>query len=113
MFEQKKTKAKIIGTFTVVGIVILLLGACGGEPPKHPKQPVSNAEQLYNKFCIACHGKDGKLGFSDATDLSTSTLSRAEAIEQIAEGKGTMVGYKRMLSKEDIEALAVYVEGFR
>jgi len=59
---------------------------------------------------VACHGADGKLGVSDATDLSTSTVSMEERIDQITNGKGMMTPYKDVLSETQIKDVAAYLD---
>ena len=65
---------------------------------------------IYKQYCVICHGSDGKLGVSDATDLSTSTASLEDRIDQITNGKGLMTPYKDILSEEQIKSVAEYVE---
>ena len=98
-----------------IGCLVVFVG-CSSEHPgknKPTKKPLSPEAKLYNTYCATCHGKDGKLGFSGATDLTTSTVTLDEAIEQITNGKGTMVGFKGVISKEDIAAIAKYTLGLR
>ncbi|NQX90617.1 MAG: cytochrome c, partial [Flavobacteriales bacterium] len=68
---------------------------------------------LYDQKCGICHGRDGKLMVGGAPDLTKSSLSLAERITLITNGKGTMPPQKDILSQEQIVALAKYVEKFR
>ena len=58
--------------------------------------------------CELCHGANGKLGFNGAKDLTASTLSRAEMVAQVSNGKGRMMPYKNTLSIKEIEAVVDY-----
>lgn len=65
---------------------------------------------IYKQYCVACHGADGKLGVSGATDLSASTVDMAERINQITNGKGMMTPYKDVLSETQIKDVAEYLD---
>ena len=69
----------------------------------------TNAGALYKEFCINCHGDNGMLGKFGAANLAISTLGTQAKIDVITNGKGVMAPYKDNLSKEEIEALAVYL----
>ncbi len=68
---------------------------------------------VYKQYCVICHGADGKLAVSGATDLSASTVTLEERINQITNGKGLMTPYKDILSKEQIQSVAEYIEELR
>ena len=115
-------------------IVLLTLASCGGEkssstssaePTKAkvetpvaaaaetPAQDNKKGRLIFKQYCVICHGADGKLGVSNAKDLSVSVLSLEERIEQITNGKGLMTPYKDILSADQIEAVALYLEELR
>ncbi len=119
------------------GFILLLLSAsillvsCGGEKTEaktstgSDKTKIDKKEEsvastgnrkgklVYKQYCVICHGADGKLAVSGATDLSASTLVLEERIEQITNGKGLMTPYKDILSKEQINSVAEYIEELR
>ena len=68
---------------------------------------------VYKQYCVICHGADGKLGVSDSKDLSVSTIDMAERINQITNGKGLMTPYKDILSEEQIQSVAEYLDELR
>ncbi len=74
---------------------------------------IKNGQQIYNIVCIACHGMDGKLGVGGAKDLSVSTLTHAEKVNIITNGKGLMTPYKGQLSEQEIEAVTGYVDSLK
>ena len=93
-------------------LLIILAGvfACksnGGNAGGNSSPPLE--VELYKRYCTSCHGMDGKLQFGGSPDLSLSSISRPEVVERIKKGKDMMNGFERLLSKEDIEALADYV----
>ena len=67
-------------------------------------------QDVYAKMCQSCHGTDGKAGMSGAKDLSISNLSNDEKIAIITHGKNAMISYEKSLTKEQIEAVAEYIE---
>ena len=71
--------------------------------------PLVLGEALYLNNCVVCHGVDGNRGLSGSLLLTESTLTEAEALDRIANGKGNMPAYKQALTAEQIDALARYV----
>lgn len=65
---------------------------------------------VYNETCVSCHGPDGDRGFSGAAKLSTSKLAIEDIASIVKNGKNTMVPYKDILTKEQIEAVSEYVK---
>ena len=72
----------------------------GGE-----KKPPMDGATIYKKYCVVCHGVDGKLGVANAKILPASTLSEAERIEVVTNGRNTMTPFKDILSPEEIKAV--------
>jgi cytochrome c6 len=71
-------------------------------------------KEIYSNYCISCHGTDGKLGVSGATDLSESSLSDAMRQEIITNGKNAMPPMKDLIqSKEDILAVSEYIKSLK
>ena len=70
---------------------------------------VTDGKEIYTKTCSPCHGDDGKLGLTGATDLSASMLDKASAMEMITKGKSTMPPFANQLSLEQIEAVAEFI----
>ncbi|MFN3874422.1 MAG: c-type cytochrome [Flavobacteriales bacterium] len=86
-----------------VAALVLMLACASGGADGAPK-----GQQIYRMHCELCHGRDGKLGLNGAKDLSASTLTRAEMIAQVANGKGKMMPYKGVLTAKEIEAVVDY-----
>ena len=72
-----------------------------------------NGEAIFKAACVACHGADGKLGVGGAKDLTMSTLSHAEKIEIITNGKGLMTPFNGQISEQEIDAVATYVDSMK
>lgn len=79
-------------------------GGNAGGPQGDPGQ----ATALFNARCGICHGADGKMGYNNATDLSTSALSRDEVVARILQGKGTMPPFRDLLTADQVQLLTDY-----
>lgn len=69
---------------------------------------ISEGEQIYKKYCILCHGKDGKLGLNGAKDITVSILTLEERVTLVRNGKNTMTPFEGILSEEEMKAVARY-----
>jgi len=124
---------KVINGISILLLSVLLM-ACGGEQkssstpqstPKSEAKAESSASTaasstanrkgklVYKQYCVICHGADGKLAISGATDLSQSALTLEERITQITNGKGLMTPYKGILSEGQIASVAEYIGDLR
>ncbi|HKR06818.1 MAG TPA: cytochrome c, partial [Bacteroidia bacterium] len=106
--------------------IMFLVYAYGISETKSPtfKQESSSGEfanvspdvlgkTIFESKCTGCHGVDGKLGLSGSKDLTQSETTPGEKIKIITDGKNAMMAYKNLLSQEQIEAVAGYVEQLR
>lgn len=88
-------------------VVLTLIGSCSSSP-KTGEAAVQNLEKIYKMQCAICHGNDGRKGLAGAKSLPDSKLSLEERMAIISNGKGQMMPYKDILSKEQIKAIAEY-----
>ncbi len=84
-------------------ILSLVLISCNSSKTQ------SKGASIYKTHCVLCHGEDGKLGLNNSKDLTASTLNLEEKVKIITHGKNTMLAYKSILTKEEIDAVASYV----
>jgi mono/diheme cytochrome c family protein len=86
-----------------------------GDPPE--------GSQVYARNCQACHGKEGKGDGPAAVALTPrptnladakliGKLSDDELMDILRNGKGTMPGFGKRLTDEELQALVSYVRGF-
>lgn len=97
----------------VFAISVLALVSCSSNEVKQEKVAfvIPDGEKLFQQNCASCHGCDGTLGMSGATDLSTSTLSYNEMKFIIEKGKGAMPRFREMLSKEgEMDAVVEFAQ---
>ncbi len=81
-----------------------------------------DAQELFKKHCVVCHGDDGKgktdlgegLGARDFTEKEfQDSITDEGIIEQINNGsEDTMFPFKDKLTEEEIEALVPVVRAF-
>ena len=99
-----------------LGLFIGALAAgCSSEPEELPEDYVSRSgKEIYEKRCIVCHGPDGKLGASNAKDLSVSTSDDAR-IEKLINKGGTGMPRQKQYIKTDEEMANIieYVKSLR
>lgn len=106
-----KKKNKVLATLSFFLIIVSF-----GIAQKVKKEKAGgilvtiSGKQIYEEKCTLCHGGDGKLGISGAKDLSATQLNHDGIVTIVTEGKNTMASYKSTLSKEQIEAVASYIE---
>jgi mono/diheme cytochrome c family protein len=105
---------RFLGFICVAG----LISSCGSDnntgPMTGDQSPMNqqvDGRTSYVVNCSSCHGVDGRLGASQAADLSKSVLNDAEIMKMINEGndKG-MMPYKEILSLEEREAIVDFVK---
>lgn len=92
--------------------ITLLLLACGSGTAMDDGGMATNKDpgkSVFQMNCSLCHGRDGKLGLNGAKDLTISTLSKAEMVAIVRNGKTAMMPYKDVLSAKEIDAVVDYV----
>lgn len=88
--------------------LVLACGSAGAEAESPSLAGPPDGETLYRKYCVLCHGADGKKGFNGAGDLTRSLLTLDERVVLIREGKGMMTPFRELLGEEEIRAVAAY-----
>ncbi|MCA1762036.1 MAG: cytochrome c [Cryomorphaceae bacterium] len=103
------------GSIFSIALVLVLSCNTGSPESQQPKTDEGEivAEKIYNTHCGLCHGADGRKGLAGAKMLPESQLSVKERIVLITKGKGNMMPYERVLSPEEIEAVANYTLSFK
>lgn len=91
--------------FTCIGFFIL---ACGNGDHSANAEELAEGKVIFEKYCVACHGKKGELGMNGAKKFTASTMSVGERILVIKEGRNMMTPFKGMLKEEEIKAVAAY-----
>lgn len=89
---------------------LVFLGSCSApENEPNPEKEVPKGQALFVNNCASCHGMDGRLGLSGASDLGVSQLSNEEVISVLKKGRNAMPSFEAILKTQaNIEAVAVY-----
>lgn len=102
-----------------LGILLLAASCNSGKTESISTEEAVNSQKpdartIYVVNCSSCHGEDGKLGASQAADLSKSKLSDAEILEMINKGndKG-MMPYEDILTLEERKSIVEFVKSLR
>ncbi|NNC95505.1 MAG: cytochrome c [Chitinophagales bacterium] len=93
----------------------ILLSFCQNTPNAETSSyaKIEPGQLIYTKYCSNCHGGDGSLGLSNASDLSASNLSTKETYEILMNGKGLMQSFSGMLSDKELEQVVNYTRSLR
>ncbi len=113
-FKKRKKALAVIS-------LLLIVAAYGlaEMSKKHPEtvkdavnevKAVVDGKDIYTANCTKCHGDDGKLGLMGSKDLTQSTMDVNARIDIIKNGKGAMSGFNGILSEEQVNAVAVFLE---
>lgn len=106
-----KKKNKILATLSFFLIVVAFgLGHKAKDAKAGTKIAAVNGKEIFEDKCTLCHGSDGKLGMNGAKDLSVTQMNHAGIVEMVTNGKNNMAPYKDVLSPEQINAVASYIE---
>lgn len=76
--------------------------------PSNDTSSLADGASIYKKYCVLCHGADGKLGLNGAKNLQASELPLAERINIITNGKGIMTPFGEILTPDEIKSVAQY-----
>lgn len=79
-------------------------------PATTAEKPKIDVRKLFATNCSWCH-QDYGMKAADGPKLAGTQLTEEQVIERITKGKTPMPGFRKVLSKENIEALAKYVKG--
>ena len=84
--------------------------------PVYAEEP-RTVNQNWNKYCKKCHGADGvatKIGLRLKSPENIYEAMKGKTVEEIVEsireGKNKMPGFKKKLSKQEIEDLAAHID---
>lgn len=125
--KKIKTTIRIMRTYSLAFLIVPVFLACltmltveaSGEP-----EPVSNtrpAAQLYRRYCVSCHGSDGrsktsKGRFSHARDFTDAQwqddVSDERLFNSIMNGRnvrGNMPAFSNKLNENEADSLVTFV----
>ncbi|MCA1752538.1 MAG: cytochrome c [Cryomorphaceae bacterium] len=85
-----------------------IIWSCGGSSGATAEKTALTGVEIYKKQCAICHGNNGRKGLAGAKMIPESKLDLQERIALITNGKGSMMPYKDILSKDEIARVAEY-----
>ena len=89
---------KLIGFLLCLGLV-----GCSDSTDKLDKKEIPkhlSGFKFYQQRCDVCHGPDGRLGVSEAKDLSKSTITDKQIRKIINGGKGAMPPFEYAIESD-------------
>lgn len=98
-----------ISLFIAMALMVVACGETTASKPERVRledETPPDGDLLFLNNCASCHGVDGKLGVSDAEDLSKTSLTADEIREVIIEGRNGMPPFEHLIkTEEEREAL--------
>lgn len=88
--------------------VLILMSCSGNDNTKQNGSATADGASVFKKYCVLCHGVDGKLGLNGAKDITISQLTKPERVILITNGKNLMTPFKGVLTEAEIDAVAEY-----
>jgi mono/diheme cytochrome c family protein len=88
-------------------VIIFQLASCSDN------EKSVDGKSIYTKYCIHCHGVDGKLQLNNAADLSKSALLENDVVKVVSDGRQTMQPFKTVLHEHQIKMVSEYIMDFR
>ncbi len=104
----------VLKLIVILSIAALTLSCSNQNGQSNGSVSSSTGKTLYETNCAQCHGSDGKLGNSGATDLSVSVLSDDESKNRIKNGLNAMPPMAELLGSEaNIDSVVQFIKTLR
>jgi mono/diheme cytochrome c family protein len=95
-----------------IAIGTLFLLACASEGNSSSgsasSADVKHGKEVYRKYCVLCHGEDGKKAVNGAYDITVSEMTLVQRTELITNGRNLMTPFAGILTEEEIRDVAAY-----
>ena len=111
-------------TYTLVLLLFVCLSSFASAEPAAPGK-ARTAAQLYRRYCVSCHGNDGKAKtskgrFNHARDLTDpqwhTDVSDERIFNSIMNGRdisGNMPAFSNKMKEKEVESLVTFVRGLK
>jgi mono/diheme cytochrome c family protein len=104
----------VLKLIVILSLAALTLSCSNQNGQANGNNSSLSGKELYENNCTQCHGGDGKLGNSGATDLSMSVLSDDESKNRIKNGLNAMPPMAELLGSEaNIDSVVQYIKTLR
>jgi mono/diheme cytochrome c family protein len=119
--RRRNSLTLLVALAAIMGAIVLNNFRAAASPTVTAR----SAPQLYSKYCVACHGRDGKSQtkkgkFSHARNLTDSEwqddVSDERLFNSIMNGRnvrGNMPAFSNKLNEQETDALVGFVRQFR
>ena len=87
---------------TGLALGLVALSAAAQAAPPAPGQ------LFFQKNCVGCHGKDGRLGLNGAHDLTKSNLNAFGRTYLVTNGMGKMPAFSKTLTAAQVAQVVAY-----
>lgn len=106
-------------------VLLALVGLSSFASAEPASSKTRNATQLYRRYCVSCHGNDGKAKtskgrFSHARDLTDpqwhADVSDERIFNSIMNGRdisGNMPPFSKKMNEKEINSLVTFVRGLK
>lgn len=111
-------------TYTLLLLMLVCLSSFASAEPAALSNARTSA-QLYRRYCVSCHGNDGKAKtskgrFSHARDLTDpqwhADVSDERIFNSIMNGRdvsGNMPSFSKKMNEKEVESLVTFVRGLK
>lgn len=111
-------------TYTLMLLAVAFLSSLVSAAKSAPTT-ARTAPQLYRRYCVSCHGNDGKAKtskgrFSHARDLTDpqwhADVSDERIFNSIMNGRdisGNMPAFANKMNEKEVESLVTFVRGLK
>ncbi|WP_276484303.1 c-type cytochrome [Paraflavitalea pollutisoli] len=103
---------KKLFTGSLLCSLLLLLQSMTGPAAQQTATP-RTGQELFERHCKQCHGKDGTRGLFGAANLQTSRLEDPALYATIAKGRKIMPAWDRKLDTAELVLVATYAKSLR
>ena len=111
--------------FLIASLLLISLSVPLAATATEPANNARTAPQLYRRYCVSCHGSDGrsktsKGKYSHARDLTESQWHEDVTDERIFNSimngrnvRGEMPAFSKKLNEKEVESLVSFVRKFK
>lgn len=82
-------------------------------PPDQKPRLEKTGQELFERYCKQCHGKDGTRGLFGAKNLQISQLTDEALYTTIAKGRKVMPAWEKKLDANQLNLVVTYVKALR
>lgn len=102
-------------TILASGFVVCTIAlACGGGQNSGNSQAAAGngdaveGKKVYERYCVLCHGADGKKEMNGAKDITISQLTFDERVALVRGGRNLMTPFEGILSEQEMADVSAY-----